>query len=405
MKIKKTVVAYSGGLDTSIIIKWIKDTYGCDVIAYCADLGQEEELKTVRQKALRTGASKAYVVDLKEEFVREYVFPMLRANAVYEGAYLMGTSIARPLIAKAQIDIAKKEKADAVAHGATGKGNDQVRFELSYYALKPDIKVIAPWREWEFNSRESLINYAKKNKIPVPVTKKKPYSTDRNMFHISFEGGILEDPWAEPPEDMFVLSVSPEKAPAKATYIEIGYKDGNPVAINGTKLSPAKLLKRLNTIAGKNGIGRLDFVENRFVGMKSRGVYETPGGTVLQTAHRAIESITLDREVAHLRDSLIPRYAEMIYYGFWFSPEREALQRLIDEAQKGVTGTVRLKLYKGNCIVVGRKSPKSLYRADLATFEAEEVYDQKDAEGFINLNALRLKITSKIKNQQSKPRK
>ncbi|UCH46337.1 MAG: argininosuccinate synthase [Nitrospiraceae bacterium] len=405
MKIKKTVVAYSGGLDTSIIIKWIKDTYGCDVIAYCADLGQEEELKTVRKKALRTGASKAYVVDLKEEFVREYVFPMLRANAVYEGAYLMGTSIARPLIAKAQIDIARKEKADAVAHGATGKGNDQVRFELSYYALKPDIKVIAPWREWEFNSRESLINYAKKNKIPVPVTKKKPYSTDRNMFHISFEGGILEDPWAEPPEDMFVLSVSPEKAPAKATYIEIGYKDGNPVAINGTKLSPAKLLKRLNTIAGKNGIGRLDFVENRFVGMKSRGVYETPGGTVLQTAHRAIESITLDREVAHLRDSLIPRYAEMIYYGFWFSPEREALQRLIDEAQKGVTGTVRLKLYKGNCIVVGRKSPKSLYRADLATFEAEEVYDQKDAEGFINLNALRLKITSKIKNQKSKPRK
>ena len=398
MKIKKTVVAYSGGLDTSIIIKWIKDTYTCDVIAYCADLGQEEELKNIRQKALKTGASKAYVVDLKEEFVREYVFPMLRANAVYEGAYLMDTSIARPLIAKAQIDIAKKEKADAVAHGATGKGNDQVRFELSYYALKPDIKVIAPWREWEFDSRESLINYAKKNKIPVPVTKKKPYSTDRNMFHISFEGGILEDPWAEPPEDMFVLSVSPEKAPAKPAYIEIGYKNGDPVSINGTKLSPAKLLKKLNTIAGKNGIGRLDFVENRFVGMKSRGVYETPGGTVLQTAHRAIESITLDREVAHLRDSLIPRYAEMIYYGFWFSPEREALQRLIDESQKGVTGTVRLKLYKGNCIVVGRKAPKSLYHADLATFEAEEVYNQKDAEGFIKLNALRLKVKSKIKN-------
>jgi argininosuccinate synthase len=398
MKIKKTVVAYSGGLDTSIIIKWIKDTYACDVIAYCADLGQEEELKNIRQKALKTGASKAYVVDLKEEFVREYVFPMLRANAVYEGAYLMGTSIARPLIAKAQIDIAKKEKADAVAHGATGKGNDQVRFELSYYALQPDIKVIAPWREWDFDSRESLINYAKKNKIPVPVTKKKPYSTDRNMFHISFEGGILEDPWAEPPEDMFVLSVSPEKAPAKPTYIEIGYKNGDPVSINGTKLSPAKLLKKLNTIAGKNGIGRLDFVENRFVGMKSRGVYETPGGTVLQTAHRAIESITLDREVAHLRDSLIPRYAEMIYYGFWFSPEREALQRLIDESQKGVTGTVRLKLYKGNCIVVGRKAPKSLYHTDLATFESEEVYNQKDAEGFINLNALRLKVRSKIKN-------
>jgi argininosuccinate synthase len=398
MKIKKTVVAYSGGLDTSIIIKWIKDTYACDVIAYCADLGQEEELKNIRQKALKTGASKAYIVDLKEEFVREYVFPMLRANAVYEGAYLMGTSIARPLIAKAQIDIAKKEKADAVAHGATGKGNDQVRFELSYYALQPDIKVIAPWREWDFDSRESLINYAKKNKIPVPVTKKKPYSTDRNMFHISFEGGILEDPWAEPPEDMFVLSVSPEKAPAKPTYIEIGYKNGDPVSINGTKLSPAKLLKKLNTIAGKNGIGRLDFVENRFVGMKSRGVYETPGGTVLQTAHRAIESITLDREVAHLRDSLIPRYAEMIYYGFWFSPEREALQRLIDESQKGVTGTVRLKLYKGNCIVVGRKAPKSLYHTDLATFESEEVYNQKDAEGFINLNALRLKVRSKIKN-------
>jgi argininosuccinate synthase len=392
MKIKKVVMAYSGGLDTSVAVKWMKDTYGCEVIAYCADLGQEEDLSGVKKKALRTGASKAYVLDLKEEFVKEYVFPMLRANAVYEGAYLMGTSIARPLIAKKQIDIVKKEKADAVAHGATGKGNDQVRFELTYYALKPDIKVVAPWRDWEFDSRESLIAYARKNKIPVPVTKKKPYSTDSNLLHISFEGGILEDPWMEPPEDMFVMSVSPEKAPSKATYIEIGYKNGDPVSINGKKLSPAKLLKQLNTVAGKNGIGRLDFVENRFVGMKSRGVYETPGGTVLQIAHRAVESMTLDREVLHLRDSLIPKYAEFVYYGFWFAPERLALQSLIDEAQKGVTGTVRLKLYKGNCIVVGRKAPKSLYSPELATFEADQVYDQKDAEGFIKLNALRLKL-------------
>ena len=396
MKIKKAVMAYSGGLDTSVAVKWMKDTYGCEVIAYCADLGQEEDLSGIKKKALRTGASKAYVLDLKEEFVKEYVFPMLRANAVYEGAYLMGTSIARPLIAKKQIDIVKKEKADAVAHGATGKGNDQVRFELTYYALKPDIKVVAPWRDWEFDSRESLIAYARKNKIPVPVTKKKPYSTDRNLLHISFEGGILEDPWMEPPEDMFVMSVSPEKAPSKATYIEIGYKNGDPVSINGKKFSPAKLLKQLNTIAGKNGIGRLDFVENRYVGMKSRGVYETPGGTVLQIAHRAVESMTLDREVLHLRDSLIPKYAEFVYYGFWFAPERLALQSLIDEAQKGVTGTVRLKLYKGNCIVVGRKAPKSLYNPELATFEADQVYDQKDAEGFIKLNALRLKLSSRL---------
>jgi len=397
MKIKKAVMAYSGGLDTSVAVKWMKDTYGCEVIAYCADLGQEEDLKAVKKKAIRTGASKAYVLDLKEEFVKEYVFPMLRANAVYEGAYLMGTSIARPLIAKKQIEIVKKEKADAVAHGATGKGNDQVRFELTYYALKPDIKVVAPWRDWEFDSRESLITYARKNKIPVPVTKKKPYSTDRNLLHISFEGGILEDPWLEPPEDMFVMSVSPEKAPSKATYIEISYKNGDPVSINSRKLSPAKLLKQLNAIAGKNGIGRLDFVENRFVGMKSRGVYETPGGTVLQIAHRAVESLTLDREVVHLRDSLIPKYAEIVYYGFWFAPERLALQRLMDEAQKGVTGTVRLKLYKGNCIVVGRKAPKSLYNPELATFEADQVYNQKDAEGFIKLNALRLKLNSKIR--------
>jgi argininosuccinate synthase len=400
MKIKKAVLAYSGGLDTSVIIKWLKETYDCEVIAFCADLGQGEDLRAVKNKALKTGASKAYVTDLREEFVKDYVFPMLRANAVYEGAYLMGTSIARPLIAKKQIEIAQKEKADAVAHGSTGKGNDQVRFELTYFALKPDIRVIAPWREWEFDSRESLINYAKKHGIPVPVTKKKPYSTDRNLFHISYEGGILEDPWAEPPADMFTMMVSPEKAPSKPAYIEIGYENGNPVSVDGKKLSPANLLKKLNDIAGRHGIGRLDIVENRYVGIKSRGVYETPGGTVLHTAHRAIESITLDREVMHLKDSLMPKFAELIYYGYWFSPEREVLQSLIDGSQKGVTGTVRLKLYKGNCIVVGRKSPKSLYNPQLATFEAETVYNQKDAEGFIKLNALRLKVRSKIKNQR-----
>ncbi|MBI5194830.1 MAG: argininosuccinate synthase [Nitrospirae bacterium] len=391
MKINKIVLAYSGGLDTSVAIKWLKETYGCEVIAFCADLGQEEELKTVKSKALKTGASKAYVVDLKEEFAKNYIFPMLRAGAVYEGAYLLGTSIARPLIAKAQIEIAKKENADAVAHGATGKGNDQARFELTYYALKPDIKVIAPWREWSFNSRGSLINYAKAHYIPVTATKAKPYSTDRNLFHISYEGGILEDPWAEPPEDMFTLTASPEKALLKPVYLEIGYKDGDPVSLNGKRLSPASLLKALNSIAGRHGIGRLDIVENRFVGIKSRGVYETPGGTVLHTAHRAIESITMDREVMHLRDSLMPKYAELIYYGYWFSPEREALQNFIDKSQKGVTGAVRLKLYKGNCTVTGRKSPVSLYKPQLATFEAERVYNQKDAEGFIKLNALRLK--------------
>jgi len=397
MKIKKVVLAYSGGLDTSVIIRWLKGAYRCEVIAFCADLGQGEDLRGVKNKALKTGASKAYVVDLREEFVKDYVFPMLRANAVYEGAYLMGTSIARPLIAKKQIEIAKKEKADAVAHGATGKGNDQVRFELTCYALKPDIKIVAPWREWEFDSRESLINYAKKHGIPVPVTKKKPYSTDRNLFHISYEGGILEDPWAEPPADMFTLTVSPEKAPSKPLYIQIGYEKGNPVSVDGKRMSPATLLSRLNGIAGKHGIGRLDMVENRYVGIKSRGVYETPGGTVLHIAHRAIESITLDREVLHLRDSLIPKYAELVYYGYWFSPERLALQRLMDEAQKGVTGTVRLKLYRGSCMVVGRRSPGSLYDPRFATFEAETVYDQKNAEGFIKLNALRLKMNSALR--------
>jgi argininosuccinate synthase len=405
MKVNKAVLAYSGGLDTSVIIKWLKETYDCEIIAFCADLGQGEDLRAVKNKAIRTGASKAYVTDLREEFARDYVFPMLRANAVYEGAYLMGTSIARPLIAKKQIEIAEKEKADAVAHGATGKGNDQVRFELTYFALKPGIKVIAPWREWKFDSRESLINYAKKQGIPVPVTKKKPYSTDRNLFHISYEGGILEDPWAEPPADMYTMMVSPEKAPSKPLYIEIGYENGDPISLDGKKLSPAGLLQKLNETAGRHGIGRLDIVENRYVGIKSRGVYETPGGTVLHIAHRAIESITLDREVMHLKDSLMPKFAELIYYGYWFSPEREALQRLIDESQKGVTGTVRLKLYKGNCIVVGRRSPRSLYNPQLATFEAETVYDQKDAEGFIKLNALRLKVRSKIKDQRSKSRK
>ncbi len=392
MKIKKAVLAYSGGLDTSVAIKWLKETYGCEVIAYCADLGQEEDMDAVREKALKTGASKVYVLNLREEFVKDYVFPMLRANAVYEGAYLMGTSIARPLIAKKQIEIAEREKADAVSHGATGKGNDQVRFELAYYALNPGIKVIAPWREWEFNSRESLIDYAKKHGIPVPVTREKPYSTDMNLFHISYEGGILEDPWAEPPEDMFTMTVSPENAPREAVYLEIGYEKGDPVSINGKRLSPAALLKELNAVAGAHGIGRLDVVENRFVGIKSRGVYETPGGTVLHIAHRAVESVTLDRELMHLRDSLVPEYSALVYNGFWFSPEREALQCLMDRAQGNVTGTARLKLYRGNCTVAGRKAPESLYSRELATFGAEDVYDQKDAEGFIRLNALRLKL-------------
>lgn len=389
---KRVVLAYSGGLDTSIVIKWLIETYNAEVIAFCADLGQGEDLNAIKEKALNTGASKAYVEDLRNEFVKNYIFPMLRANAIYEGTYMLGTSIARPLIAKKQIDIAIKENADAVAHGATGKGNDQVRFELAYYALKPDIKVIAPWREWDFDSRQSLIEYAEKHGIPVPATKEKPYSTDRNIFHISYEGGVLEDPWSEPPIDMYTMMTSPEKAPDKHIYIDIHYEKGNPVGINGEFLSPVDLFERLNKLAGDNGIGRIDIVENRYVGIKSRGVYETPAGTVLHIAHRALESITLDREVLHLRDSLIPKYAELVYYGYWFSPEREMLQTAIDSIQKDVTGTVRLKLYKGNCIVVGRKSPKSLYHPELATFEAEKIYNQKDAEGFIKLNALRLKV-------------
>lgn len=395
---KKIVLAYSGGLDTSVAIKWLIETYNAEVIAFCADLGQEEDLSTVNEKALKTGASEAYVEDLREEFIKDYIFPMLRANAIYEGAYMLGTSIARPLIAKKQIEIAIKENTDAVAHGATGKGNDQVRFELTYYALKPDIKVISPWREWSFDSRQSLIDYACRHGIPVTATKEKPYSTDRNIFHISYEGGILEDPWAEPPNDMYTMMVSPEKAPDMPTYIEINYENGNPAGINGESLNPVELFKQLNKIAGDNGIGRADIVENRYVGMKSRGVYETPAGTLLHIAHRAVESITLDREALHLRDSLIPKYSELVYYGYWFSPEREMLQAAIDAIQKNVTGTVRLKLYKGNCIVIGRKSPRSLYHPELATFESETIYNQKDAEGFIKLNALRLKVKKLLSN-------
>jgi argininosuccinate synthase len=401
MNVKKVVLAYSGGLDTSVILRWLKDTYGCEVVAFCADLGQGEDLQAVKRKALRTGASKAVVGDLREEFVKDYVFPMLRANAVYEGSYLLGTSIARPLIAKAQIDVAVKERADAVSHGATGKGNDQVRFELTYYALKPGIKVIAPWRVWDLNSRSSLMAYARKHGIPVPVTRAKPYSTDRNLFHISYEGGILEDPWKEPPADMFVWCSAVEKAPNRAEYVEIDYLRGDPVAVNGRRLSPAKLLARLNDLGAKHGIGRVDLVENRYVGMKSRGVYETPGGTILHVAHRALESITMDREVLRLRDSLIPRYAEMIYYGYWFTPERVVLQKTIDAAQANVTGRARLKLYKGNVMVAGRRSDSSLYDPNIATFEEDQVYHQGDADGFIRLNALRLRLQRPSKSRRS----
>ncbi len=391
--VKKVVLAYSGGLDTSVIITWLIENYGCEVVAFAADLGQGEELAPLKEKAIKTGASKIYIEDLQLEFVKDYVFPMLRANAVYEGSYLLGTSIARPLIAKKQIEIAGKEGADAVSHGATGKGNDQVRFELTYYALNPDIKIIAPWREWEFTSRQSLIDYAEKRGIPVTATKSKPFSTDRNLLHISYEGGILEDPWMESTEDMYTMAVPVEKAPDKPTYIEIEYENGNPTTIDGRKMSPAGVLSMANRLGGENGIGRVDLVENRYVGMKSRGVYETPGGTILHAAHRAIESITLDREVLHLRDSIIPRYAELVYYGYWFAPEREIMQGMIDDIQKNVSGKVRLKLYKGNCQVVGRKSSRSLYRPDIATFEDDKgLYNQKDAEGFIKLNALRLRI-------------
>jgi argininosuccinate synthase len=391
-RVNKIVLAYSGGLDTSVILKWLENEYGCEVIAFVADLGQGDDLEGVKAKALATGASKVYIEDVQEEFVGDFIFTALKANAIYEGGYLLGTSIARPLIAKKQMEVAEREKADAVAHGATGKGNDQVRFELTYMALNPNITIISPWRSWNLKSRKDLLRYAKENRIPVPVTVEKPYSIDQNLFHVSFEAGILEDPWLEPKEDMFLMTASPERAPDRPRYIEIDFEDGIPMRIDGEAHSPAKLLARLNEIGGENGIGRVDMVENRYVGMKSRGVYETPGGTILHVAHRAIESITMDREVMHLRDSLVPKMSELIYYGYWFSPEMEVMGKTIDETQRDVTGTVRLKLYKGNCIVTGRKSEKSLYSGEFATFDEDSVYEQKDAEGFIRLNALRLRI-------------
>ena len=397
--IKKVVLAYSGGLDSSVIVRWLIETYGCEVITLTGDVGQKQELEGLEEKAVSTGAVKAYVEDLKEEFVRDFVFPALRANAVYEGRYLLGTSLARPIVAKRQIEIAHREGADAVCHGATGKGNDQVRFEMTYMALDPGITIISAWKDehWTLNSREAMIDYAAKHNIPVKSTKKSPYSEDRNLLHISHEGGVLEDLWMEPPEDMFVMTVSLEKAPDRPTYVEVSFEKGNPVAIDGAAMGPALLLDRMNSLAGDNGVGRVDMVENRFVGMKSRGIYETPGGTALWAAHRAMETITMDREVMLIRDSLMPRYAQIIYNGFWYSPEREMLQKLIDEAQRDVTGTVRLKLYKGNCIPVGVKAPLSLYSEELATFGEDAVYDQKDATGFIRLNALRLKMQALLK--------
>ncbi len=390
--INKIVLAYSGGLDTSVILKWLSEEYQCPVVAFAADVGQEEDWQAVRDKGMATGAEKVVISDLREEFVKDYVFPAFRANAIYEGSYLLGTSLARPIIAKEQVRVAVEENADSVSHGATGKGNDQVRFEMTYMALNPKLAIIAPWRIWDLNSRTKLIAYAENYGIPIPVTKEKPYSSDENLLHISFEGGILEDPWQEPLEDMFKLSVSPESAPDKPTYIEMEFQQGNPVAINGQKMSPAELLGRLNQLGGENGIGRLDMVENRFVGMKSRGVYETPGGTILRAAHRDLETITLDREVMKIRDSLVPRYSELVYNGFWFSPEMNILQKTIDATQETVNGFVRLKLYKGNCMPVGRKSDNSLYQESFATFEEDEVYTQADAGGFIRLNALRLTI-------------
>ncbi|MDH5749993.1 MAG: argininosuccinate synthase [Rhodospirillales bacterium] len=397
--VKKVVLAYSGGLDTSVILKWLRDTYACEVVTFTADIGQGEEVEPARKKAEMLGIKQIFIEDLREEFVRDYVFPMFRANALYEGTYLLGTSIARPLIAKRQIEIAAEVGADAVSHGATGKGNDQVRFELGYYALNPSIKIIAPWREWDLNSRSKLIEYAKTHQIPVPKDKEgeAPYSMDANLLHISYEGKALEDPWTEPSENMFLRTVSPESAPDRATYVEIQFAKGDPIAVDGKPLSPAALLETLNQLGGANGIGRADIVENRFVGMKSRGVYETPGGTILFHARRAVESLTLDRGAMHQKDELMPRYAEMIYNGFWFSPEREILQAAIDKASEAVNGTARLKLYKGNVMVVGRKSPNSMYSEDVATFEEDKVYDQRDAEGFIKLNALRLRLAKRGK--------
>jgi argininosuccinate synthase len=391
--IKKVVLAYSGGLDTSAMLLWLKETFGCEVVCYCADVGQGEELSGLEEKASATGATKLYVEDLREEFVKDFVWTAVKANALYEGVYLLGTSLARPVIAKKQIEIARREGADAVAHGATGKGNDQVRFELTYYALEPNIKVIAPWREWEFKGRTDLIAYCQKHGIPVTATAEKPYSTDRNLMHISYEGGILEDPWAAPPENIFILTMSPETAPDKPLEITLSFEKGEPVAIDGEKYGAVDLLSKLNFLGGENGIGRVDLVENRFVGMKSRGVYETPGVTILMAAHRALESITMDREVMRLRDSLGTKFAESVYYGFWFAPEFEILRSMIDQTQETVSGDVRLMLYKGNVTVTGRKSPYSLYKERIATFEDDAgAYDQHDAEGFIKLQALRLRL-------------
>jgi argininosuccinate synthase len=400
--VKKVVLAYSGGLDTSVILHWIKATYGADVVAFTADIGQGEEVAAAKAKALRTGAVAAYAVDLQEDFVREFVFPVLRAGAIYEGYYLLGTSFARPLIARKMIEIAEAEGADAVAHGATGKGNDQVRFELSAYALKPDVRVIAPWREWDLKGREDCIAYASAHGIDVPVTKEKPYSTDANLFHISYEGGVLEDPWAQPPAGMWKLTVDPEQAPDVPQVVTVAFEHGNPVAIDGERLGPVALLAKANEIAGRHGVGRVDIVENRFVGMKSRGCYETPGGTLLFHAHKAVESLTLDRQVLQLRDDLVPRYAAAVYNGFWFAPERVALQSLMDDIQKPVTGEARLKLYKGGVTVLGRRSPNSLYRQDVVTFEEDSVYDQADADGFIKLNALRLRIAKQLESSKGK---
>ncbi len=396
--VNKVVLAYSGGLDTSVILKWLQENYGCEVVTFTADLGQGEEIEPARAKAEMLGIKEIYIEDLREEFVRDYVFPVFRAGAIYEGTYLLGTSCARPLIAKRQIEIAAETGADAVAHGATGKGNDQVRFELGYYALNPDINIIAPWREWELTSRTTLIDYAEKHQIPIPKDKRgePPYSQDANLLHISSEGKALEDPWVEPDETVYTRVVPPWRAPDEVTEITIDFKGGNPVAINGQKLSPAELLAQLNELGGANGIGIDDIVENRFIGMKSRGVYETPGGTILFTAHRAMESITLDGGAMHQKDELMPRYAELLYNGFWFAPEREMLQALVDEASRRVNGTVRLKLYKGNVMVTGRKSPNSLYDADMVTFEEDSVYNQRDAEGFIRLNALRLRLLNRL---------
>ncbi len=391
MEGKRLVLAYSGGLDTSVILKWLIEEYGFRVIAFSADLGQKEDWEELKRRALACGAEEVVILDLKEEFVKDYVFFAIKAGARYEDWYLMGTSLARPLIAKAQVEVARRYGAQALAHGATGKGNDQVRFELTYSALAPDLEVIAPWRSWNFKGRSDLIAYAREKNIPIPITPEKPYSIDANLFHVSYEGGLLEDLWQEPPEDMFILTQAPEKAPDKPEYLEITFEEGEPVGLNGELLSPAKLLAKLNEIGGLHGIGRVDMVENRFVGIKSRGVYETPGGTILHIAHRALEQITLDREVMRLKDTLMPKIAELIYYGFWFSPEFQALKKFIEETQRSVTGTIRLKLYKGNCFVVGRKSPKSLYQSSLASFEEAGSYNPKDAEGFIKLQALRLK--------------